>query len=366
MKRYLLIPILAGIVILGGCSMKNNSIVTPSVSNNVANSVSSSTLSGPVASSSLVGTAVEKDGKILYTNDKYGFSLEFPNSWQGFVAADSEATGSNKVYDQDGNSTAGWPVETSGISFLEKYPDYGNINQRIFQIDMYTKGQWTKQLAKIAKLKAEYGDSCGDPCNNGVYPKIIAQNDKYYFTYFPETFQYYPGTSTQERIKEVSGIISTFKIISPVISSSEATSSIAGTGNVLYQNYKYNFELQYPSDYKINSDMVIDSTCKNYGCKEATFEVQNGSSSVSMYIFPVVYEKDAISYVGGATSTIEKDGLKVEKVVYPNGTQSPGAIWYLFDKNNKGYMMSFNTGRGTGDSEKMGQEIFNSLKFNNN
>lgn len=69
MKKYLLIPILAGVIILGGCAVKNNSVVTPSVPNNVANPVVSST---PASNSNNVATAV-------YKNTFGGYQLTFPN-----------------------------------------------------------------------------------------------------------------------------------------------------------------------------------------------------------------------------------------------------------------------------------------------
>jgi hypothetical protein len=357
MKKYLLISVLSGAIILGGCAVKNNVAITPSVPNNIANPIASSApvsvseAVSPTSTASEFGSStdnlvVEKNGKVLYQNNQLGFSLEFPKTWQNLIFTKDQANGVSI------GKIAG------GILFTTKGDDDSFFP--LFDIKMYTKEQWNNDLKQIPIHNNTAGEM------EVRVPTKLGENGVNIFALSYEGVQAFPGTSTEARIEGEPTIFKTFKIINPVANFSDATSSIAGTDNVLYQNYKYSFELQYPSDYKINSDMVGDPTCKNYSCKEANFEVQNGSSSVSISIFPLVYEKAAISYIGGATSTIEKDGLKVEKVVYPNGTQSPGAIWYLFDKNNKGYMMSFNTGRGTGDSEKIGQEIFDSLKFNNN
>jgi|GEM_PF-6491835 hypothetical protein len=104
MKKYLLISVLLSVLVLGGCAAKNNSVVTPTVSNNVVNSVVSSTpvnnpatnvpvVSSPTASSSVTedNQAITSDKNVLI-DTKHGVKITFPTTYA------FSTTGDGRIY----------------------------------------------------------------------------------------------------------------------------------------------------------------------------------------------------------------------------------------------------------------------------
>lgn len=115
----------------------------------------------------------EQVKSIIYTNDVYGFSFTFPETWKGFIAT---------------NRTLEW--EFGNIPSI----DFGfPVQDSLFNVSIFTKDQWQK-------LQSE----------EGIKPTKISENDTHVFAY--ERAQYAENNAMIERMKEVSAITQSFTV----------------------------------------------------------------------------------------------------------------------------------------------------------
>jgi len=157
MKKYLLISILSGAIILGGCAVKNNSAAEPSVPNNVANPVVSTATSSVSVSTSTAAnsTPIYKYGtSLVYQNAKYGFQLTLTNAWKNYRAVE-----------YPDHVDLGVPTKDSTWN-----RDAGGYDDPI-EIAIYTKSAWD--------ASAPHGNYNG-PGGGGAY---ITENNDYVFAY---------------------------------------------------------------------------------------------------------------------------------------------------------------------------------------
>lgn len=119
-------------------------------------------------------TTTEKIEKISYNNDQYGFSLEFPSSWGGYVVK---------------NRTIDW-----GIPGTSDSVDFGfSAQDSLFNISVISQDQWKK-------ISSE----------EGPLPTYLGENNKYVFVY--GAAQYIANNAMAARMGEIKDIIKTFKI----------------------------------------------------------------------------------------------------------------------------------------------------------
>ncbi len=113
---------------------------------------------------------------VVYTNSTYGFTLNFPQSWKGFIAKDR---------------TADW-----GENGTVKIVDFGfSSPSAAFFISVHSKSQWQK-------IKAE---------SELITPIYLGENSQYVFGYTPA--QDGPNdATTSARMAAIEGIVKTFKI----------------------------------------------------------------------------------------------------------------------------------------------------------
>lgn len=154
-----------------------------------------------------------KNDLLVYKNDKYGFSLEFPKAWEGFTAVEEPFIA--------------WDNKTFSITDLNKsnYPDNGKWNskissrlivlsfhlkgdsERLFSIGVYTKEQWSELNRLISGVN-------NDPLQS--VPHVIGQNDKNIFglTYIDYSGPHINIKDSTDRLNEINPkILSTFKIV---------------------------------------------------------------------------------------------------------------------------------------------------------
>jgi len=116
----------------------------------------------------------EKDNFIAYKDATYGFSLEFPQSWERYVTAKRELD---------------W-----GDSGVSDSIDFGLPAQKeIFNISIHTKEQW-EEITKTG----------------GPHPIYLAENDQYVFGW--ASAQDVVNEEIGERFDEVPTIIDTFEL----------------------------------------------------------------------------------------------------------------------------------------------------------
>ncbi|MCX6761449.1 MAG: hypothetical protein NTY33_01185 [Candidatus Moranbacteria bacterium] len=111
----------------------------------------------------------------VYKNAKYGFELTFPATWQ-----DYNATNRTLDWGSDGQSDSidfGLPAQPDGL----------------FNISFHTKKQWEA-------IKSE----------GGPVPELLGENGTYVFVWAQA--QYAKDSDIEARMKEVQGIIKTFKL----------------------------------------------------------------------------------------------------------------------------------------------------------
>jgi len=110
-----------------------------------------------------------------YTNDQYGFSLNFPASWDGY-----------KIKQREINW--GMPAGTS-TSF-----DFGfDAQDSIFNISVLTLSQWSQIQAQ-----------------EGPKPTFLGSNSSYVFVY--DLSQYAANDAMSARRNEVASVVATFKL----------------------------------------------------------------------------------------------------------------------------------------------------------
>lgn len=110
-----------------------------------------------------------------YTNNTYGFSLDFPGTWKGYTAK---------------NRTLDWGVGGTSDSI-----DFGFLAQdALFNVSVHTKSQWQK-------IKS----------GEGPIPTYLGENSQYVFGY--TLAQYSANDAMAARINEIKDIIKTFKVV---------------------------------------------------------------------------------------------------------------------------------------------------------
>ena len=114
-----------------------------------------------------------------YKNDKYGFELTFPSTWQGYKAI-------NRTLDWGANGTS------DSIDFGFTAQGSSDI-ALIFNVSMHSKTQWKK-------IKSEQGPT----------PTYLGENSLYVFAYSPA--QDVATDFERSRMTEIESIIKTFKI----------------------------------------------------------------------------------------------------------------------------------------------------------
>jgi hypothetical protein len=118
--------------------------------------------------------AVTETATLVYDNTAYGFTLEFPATWAGYVTKDR---------------TLSW----GDLSMSVESVDFGFTAQDCFNIGMYDKAVWEKLLTE-----------------EGPKPAKIGENDKYVFGYSPAMDVV--NDEMAARMGELDGIIKTFKV----------------------------------------------------------------------------------------------------------------------------------------------------------
>lgn len=116
---------------------------------------------------------IEQQENIIYKNSVYNFTLEFPESWEGFITKDRILS-------------PGLPVERNSIDF--GFP----IQEALFNISMPNRKQWELICSE-----------------QGPKQTYIGENDQYIFGY--GSAQYAENEEMIERMKEILIIIETFK-----------------------------------------------------------------------------------------------------------------------------------------------------------
>ena len=117
-----------------------------------------------------------------YANTKYGFTLTFPTTWEGYQVSEKNIEESIITY-------YFW-LPTSNKSYSTEYPGYFSL----FALSVYTRSQWVQE-------QAQEGPKCAH----------INENSQYVFGYMPAQDVPADPTDSIERIQEVSNIISTFQ-----------------------------------------------------------------------------------------------------------------------------------------------------------
>ena len=121
------------------------------------------------------GQTQPAETKILYTNKDYGFSLQFPLTWKGYVWS---------------KRTVGWGSFGSSPSY-----DFGFVAQdSLFNIAVMTHEQWNKLSAS----------------DEGANPVYLGENSQYVFAYSQS--QYSANDFTTARRDEIKNIIASFAI----------------------------------------------------------------------------------------------------------------------------------------------------------
>ncbi len=118
---------------------------------------------------------VQRDETITYDNLEYGFTLTFPDKWEGYIASTREIDWGN--FGKGNAIDFGFPVQDS-----------------IFNISMHLKDNWTA-------LQAEEGPK----------PSYLGENDAYVFGY--SLGHYVANDEMKNRRSEIDDIISTFEVL---------------------------------------------------------------------------------------------------------------------------------------------------------
>lgn len=173
---------------------------------------------------------VENDETVdwkIYRNEKYGFTLLFPSTWEGYRAIVNDSNG--------------------GISFelptSDKEWNYGSGFSSIFAVNIYSISEWVKI----------YGD-----INAFEDSPYVFKNDKYVFQFVVSSNGPKDLFGTADDAEK---IISTFKFTDKVDTANWKT----------YRNEEFGFELKYPNDFQsefTNNEIKIFSTpifCKADG-----------------------------------------------------------------------------------------------------
>ncbi len=117
---------------------------------------------------------VNQPQEIVYTNSQYGFSLTFPQTWEGYTAK-------NRALD--------W-----GSFGASDSVDFGFLVQdSLFNISIHTKSQWQQ-------IKSEEGPT----------PTYLGESNQFTFGY--ATAQDAANDTIIARMRDISDIIKTFKI----------------------------------------------------------------------------------------------------------------------------------------------------------
>lgn len=131
----------------------------------------------PVATDQMVADselANEPNG-IVYTNSKYGFSLNFPQTWADYTTK---------------NRKLNWGTFGSSDSI-----DFGfSVSDSLFNVSVHTKNQWKQ-------IKSEAGPT----------PTYLGENNLYVFGY--STAQDASNNTIISRMKEIPVIVKTFEVL---------------------------------------------------------------------------------------------------------------------------------------------------------
>lgn len=106
-----------------------------------------------------------------YTNEKYGFTLQFPDTWEGYVTKETK-----------------W-IDNKTVSIEFGLPE----QELIFDITIFTPEEWEK-------ISSEEGPK----------PTKISENDEYVFAYGHA--QDAVNDEIVQRMEEIDDIIATFKL----------------------------------------------------------------------------------------------------------------------------------------------------------
>lgn len=172
MKKIIVLSVLSlGIVFLTGCSQQqaNQNKLTPPTKPTVKQDEQ------PVVDQNKnpnqQNTQVQA---IVYTNSAYGFTLDFPQTWNGYTAK---------------NRTLDW-----GISGTSDSVDFGFSTQdSLFNISIQSKSQWEK-------IKSELGPT----------PIFLGENPKYIFGY--TRAQDAADDTMREKMLDIDDILKTFRM----------------------------------------------------------------------------------------------------------------------------------------------------------
>lgn len=167
-----------------------------------------------------------------YTNNDYGFLMQFPNLWNGYTVIKNEWSG--QAIDNLEN-----PQKYTGPLFIFKNQDLAKkYNLQGIPLMVFTPDVW-KLVAegKIAVSAAPVG------------PEKIGENSKYVFALPPRWIGFADNLyENQARYSEVQQILKTFKTL-PVVDTADWQT---------YTNTEYGFEFKYPLNWK-----VINGALKN-------------------------------------------------------------------------------------------------------
>lgn len=212
-----------------------------------------------------------------YTNNDYGFLMQFPNLWNGYTVIKNEWNG--QAIDNLKN-----PQKYTGPLFVFKNQDLAkNYSFLGIGIMIFTKDVWKLvEGQKIAVSAAPVG------------PEKIGENSKYVFALPPRWIGFADNLyENKARYNEVQQILKTFKVFEVVAKNVSPKDCPNGTlvntlngpqcdvseneiiaGWKTYTNTEYGFEVNYSSDWVYEKESVENSIVKSIG----TFTNRNDNS----------------------------------------------------------------------------------------
>ena len=146
---------------------------------------------GPV--STTTGTS---NSTFVYTNTKYGFTLNFPQNWKKYFRVTQTSENTFEFGTSPENKIEADVVDTDSNTFLSGIPVY---TTGLFDIQIYSHADWNNYVGK------KYGNDW----------KYLGENNKYVFAW-----GIVPGYTEDQipLVNQVKTIVSTFKLINTLAS----------------------------------------------------------------------------------------------------------------------------------------------------
>lgn len=265
----------------------------------------------------------------MYTDDKYGFEIKYPQD----MKVKSKDDGIVLVYAEYRNDLpeGGWGFnvsisEDSLDEYIKNYEKTDGISKIVPQGEYVLNGVKAKKM--IAKTAIGI--------DNSVI--FVNKNNKSYIISYLESYE--------EHLK----ILSTFKFTDVVVDETEDWKT--------YKNTKNDFEIKYPLGWKIDQPNVNQVSFYSENHKNDYYfsitVVKNLKKSLN------VWAKFNLEDENIESQSASVVGIEALKFTSLPSTQAPGNIHYYFIKNNDGYILN-TTYMDT--SNGIGEKILSTFKF---